>query len=313
MIEENNKEWIEPIRLNAFDRDLDQNGRIVYEIIQADLLSDYFRIDSKTSTIELTEGKTLDFENIAALQRLSALTTAMESRSSAKFETVPYDEFLLAYDEVDINLLIMARDLGTPALNSTIVAKIIVKDVNDHKPSFSKSLYTAQVLETANSGDVFRVEAIDLDAANTPNSEVTYRIETGARDKFYIEPTTGQIKITENTDLDRDMFGTSYLLKVSASNSGKKFKINVLDDRDECFVKIEVKDVNNKIPRFVSGEGRSVLVGEVSESAEVGSEVLQMKAEDLDMNANLSYSIFGVEAFNEKRDLLGVELVKVFF
>jgi len=166
------------------------------------------------------------------------------------------------------------------------------------------------VLETASSGDVLRVDAVDLDAANTPNSEVTYRIETGARDKFYIEAATGQIKITENTDLDRDVFGDSYLLKVSASNSGKKLSSG-LDSRDECYVRVEVKDVNNKRPRFVVGEDQVGMVGEVNEAAVVGTGVMQVRALDSDLDANLSFFIAGVEAFDEKRQAVRVELVKV--
>ena len=57
-----------------------------------------------------------------------------------------------------------------------------------------------------------------MDAPNTPNSEVTYRIETGARDKFQIDSITGQVTITEDTNLDRDVYGISYLLKITANN-----------------------------------------------------------------------------------------------
>lgn len=47
-IEENSAKWLEPIKLQALDRDIGINSAIVYEIIGGDYLTDYFTIDNKT-------------------------------------------------------------------------------------------------------------------------------------------------------------------------------------------------------------------------------------------------------------------------
>lgn len=123
------------------------------------------------------------------------------------------------------------------------------------------------MLETAKSGHVFQVNAIDLDAPNTLNSKVNYRIESGGKDKFYIDSNTGWVKITENALLDRDLFGASYLLKIIANDFGtlnenltmhssyrnnRSFTyVNYTDDlMNVCYLNIEIVDVNNKNPQF---------------------------------------------------------------
>ena len=45
-IEENSAKWLEPIKLQAFDRDIGLNSVIVYEIVGSDYLVDYFKIEN---------------------------------------------------------------------------------------------------------------------------------------------------------------------------------------------------------------------------------------------------------------------------
>ncbi len=124
------------------------------------------------------------------------------------------------------------------------------------------------MIETAKTGPVFQVNAVDLDAPNTLNSKVNYRIESGGKDKFYIDSNTGWIRINENANLDRDLFGSSYVLKIIANDFGtlnenltlhSSYRNNrsfaFLNDTDNsmnvCSVKIEILDVNNKKPQFL--------------------------------------------------------------
>ena len=123
VIEENSSKWIEPIRLQALDQDLDFNSQIVYEIVESDFLVDYFAIDAKTNFVVLKEGQQLDFEKISQLHSMKNLFKIQSPIVSDS--TV--DEYILASDEIDINLIVKAKDLGTPSLYSLIAAKIIVK------------------------------------------------------------------------------------------------------------------------------------------------------------------------------------------
>lgn len=109
-----------------------------------------------------------------------------------------------------------------------------------------------------------------MDAPNTPNSKIFYRIESGSKDKFLIDSNTGIIKINENANLDRDLFGSFYTLKIIANDYGS---VNINDDQTTtnspdrnnnknltgsdktnniCYLMIEIIDVNNKKPEFVT-------------------------------------------------------------
>jgi hypothetical protein len=185
--------------------------------------------------------------------------------------------------ELDLNLEIRVYDLGVPSLSSKIVAKIIVKDVNDNQPKFEKIFYSTRLLETTKFGDVFQVKAVDADSPNTFNSKIIYSIDAGNdKEKFLIDSHSGIVRVVENSDLDRDLFGSFYTLKIIASdlasisknrknesrsnskemspnsNSStttdlavaggvepkKKIKLNI------CYLFIEIVDVNNKKPEF---------------------------------------------------------------
>ena len=95
-----------------------------------------------------------------------------------------------------------------------------------------------------------QVKAIDFDAPYTPNSMISYRIESGGKDKFSINSESGVVRISENAVLDRDLFGSEYLLKVVANDFGRSGLSGTSDAENVCFVKISIIDVNNKKPDF---------------------------------------------------------------
>lgn len=61
----------------------------------------------------------------------------------------------------------MALDNGTPALSATQSLTIIVVDVNDEVPVFTRSLYESFICENEDPGAVvIKVEAIDKDSGS---------------------------------------------------------------------------------------------------------------------------------------------------
>ncbi len=66
---------------------------------------------------------------------------------------------------------------------------------------------------------VTTVHALDNDGT-APNSEIIYRIDNGARDKFRINDQTGSIIVESGASLDRDLYGDSYILEVLAIDRG---------------------------------------------------------------------------------------------
>jgi hypothetical protein len=101
-----------------------------------------------------------------------------------------------------------------------------------------------------------------LDAPNTINSKINYRIESGAREKFSIDANTGMVKLDDDTNLDKDLYGSFYTLKIAADDlasinnkqltTSKTFNNGTNSTENVCFLMIEIQDVNNKKPEFVS-------------------------------------------------------------
>lgn len=130
-----------------------------------------------------------------------------------------------------------------------------MKDINDNLPKFEKSNYSVSVLETATKGDLLKVVARDIDAENTRNSKINYRIAKGGKEKFKIDPESGVISIIENSELDRDLFAHNYTLEIIAFDFGTYIEsLNNLTKSNEtfCNVFIDIIDVNNKKPEFAS-------------------------------------------------------------
>ena len=149
LIEENSAKWLEPVRLQTVDRDLGDNAIVSYEIIAADIFMDYFNIEQRTGALLLRSNRTLDFEEIFRMRQ------EMKSKMiNNLFDDYPMN---LGPGEVELNLVVIAKDHGNPSLNSKIIVKIVVKDLNDHKPVFQSKLYNAKVLETAKSGDFYDI------------------------------------------------------------------------------------------------------------------------------------------------------------
>jgi len=120
-IEENSSKWIEPIRLQAVDRDIGLNGIVAYDIIDGDYMMNYFKIDRNTNSIVLKENVTLDFEELYKLHHNNKSSKPISKAKSY------LSNLLLNPGEIDLNLVINAYDLGEPSLSTKIIVKIIVK------------------------------------------------------------------------------------------------------------------------------------------------------------------------------------------
>jgi hypothetical protein len=142
-IQENSQQWIQSIKLQASDRDTGPNGAIKYEIVDGDFFVDYFEINM--NTIVLKANLTLDFEELYQLKQENK-NKAERIVTSSSFSS------LINSGEIDLNLIVRVKDQGSPSLSSDIIAKIIVKDVNDNKPQFESMFYSTKILETARFG-----------------------------------------------------------------------------------------------------------------------------------------------------------------
>ena len=242
LIEENSNKWLESPKLQSIDNDIDMNGAVYYMIVDGDCV-EKLEIDKKTNKIVLKKNQTFDFEELYELRKARRLFDFGLASNN------------LQNDEIHLHLVVMVKNFGTPALSSKTIVKIIVKDVNDNAPKFEKKIYYAKVLETATNGDLVNVNATDLDAIDTPNSKINYRIVNGSKEKFLVDASSGMIKIMPNAQLDRDLYGDNYTIEVVANDFGANlaFSSNKSEpNTDTCHVIIEIVDVNNKRPEFLS-------------------------------------------------------------
>lgn len=88
------------------------------------------------------------------------------------------------------------------------------------------------------------------DDASAPNNEVVYRIQSGAGDKFVIDPTSGILSVANGASLDPDLTeprSLHYSLSVIAIDGGiGKHQLTATTQ-----VEIDIQDVNNKPPVLV--------------------------------------------------------------
>ena len=183
------------------------------------------------------------------------------------------------------NLTVRGFDLGTPSLFTDVSVIVYLVDTNDNPPVFSRLQYSVTIPEdTPGLTPVLQVSATDGDGSS-PNNQLVYRIQAGAKDKFVINTETGMISISEGANLDPDLtqpITLGYLLEVVAIDGG------VGSDRLTGWtsVMVNITDVNNKPPRLASLE--PVVV---REDVEVGRKVVKLSALDPDSSAQLVFSL----------------------
>ncbi|XP_075437675.1 protocadherin-16-like [Ascaphus truei] len=241
------------VTVTSTDRDSGENGRVTYRVLSAE--NGVFHIHPENGT----------------------LFTAQQMELDPRWPLV--------------DVLVEARDHGSPSLASLTVVQILVLDVNDHAPSFPQPQYSASVSEDLPLGSTILVlEATDADLAQE-NSGLDYTILSGnTGNAFQVQSglrfwnghfqRIGSVILADPLDFEAIPF---YNLTLGASDRGLPQKSRSVP------VLITILDVNDNPPVFPRPQ-YTVLV---SEAAPVGSEVLRVLAQDSDSGNNglVSYRI----------------------
>ncbi|MEQ2244133.1 hypothetical protein ILYODFUR_014045 [Ilyodon furcidens] len=171
-------------------------------------------------------------------------------------------------------LTVVAQDKGSVPLSSSTTVEVTVLDMNDHRPQFESSSYTADISEDVPIGSlVLEVRATDLD--DGPNSQIFYFLSHGSQSMFIIDQNTGRI-ITA-APLDREKTA-SYTFEVYATDSSPANPLNSTAE-----VTIYIQDVNDNAPFFI----QDPLILNISASSVSSRRILAtMRAEDKDFGAN---------------------------
>ena len=180
------------------------------------------------------------------------------------------------YDEFDI--VVRAKDQGTPAQTSTTTVHLNVSDVNDNSPVFYPANYHIRVPETEPTHtSVIQVKAVDRDSGT--NAVVHYSIQDGADQKFAINIETGWITLTEPLNREQKNY---YRISVSAQDQPGRVA------SEPAIVEVWVTDGSESIPEFSEPSGGySFTVTEGSTNRNVGI----ISATSRDTTSSFTYTI----------------------
>ncbi|XP_067685436.1 cadherin-23-like [Haliotis asinina] len=200
---------------------------------------------------------------------------------------VPADSFVI--DDVTGDILVWSKldgDVGPGFYNLTLEATdggnkssttwlyIVLKDVNDNYPQFTRNIYNVPVDENLPNGtSVADIVASDADSGT--NGQIRYSITSGdGQTSFDIDTTTGEITTisTLNYEIKR-----IFSLVVMATDSGTP-----LPKSATTMVVISLNDLNDNSPVFTP----STLTVQVTENVGIGTTVVTMVASDADSDAN---------------------------
>lgn len=193
----------------------------------------------------------------------------------------------LEYEKVNsYTLTLQVRN--NPDLVAEAQLNIKVIDENNQSPVFN-NIESGSVLEHEPAGTVvMQVSAIDGDGTY-PNNRVTYKIDDkdpSLLEKFSINPDTGIV--TTKVEFDREEKEYYALTVIAEDGAPSSLLRNGRPNQTPNKFRIVIKDKNDNPPYFPQQH----YTAEVPEDADIGSKVIEVKAEDLDTEASVTtYSI----------------------
>jgi len=188
----------------------------------------------------------------------------------------------------DFLFAVACADYGRPSLTSHRQVRVLVADVNDHAPTFSRDVYQAEVIENNYVGAALLV-ATAHDADDGDNARLTYSVVGPQSDNFRVDQTTGEI--TAVTSFNREMTSTVSFIVVARDAGSPPLSGSAL-------VVVSVVDVNDNSPVFDVADGGEYSF-RVEENQAAGTFVGQVSAFDADSNdnGNVSYILVGDASF----------------
>ncbi|CAI9732472.1 protocadherin beta-16-like [Octopus vulgaris] len=163
--------------------------------------------------------------------------------------------------------------------------KVILEDINDHKPQFQKKQITIEFSEDDSKGARRSLpNAVDKDVGLL-NSQITYQLKKKKDEPFTLTVSknldgTSELSINLGERLNREVKDI-YSLQVIAKDGGYPTKQSILG------VKISVTDVNDNVPIFSQNIYNVSIKNELHQEAPIV--VLSAKDMDIGENANITY------------------------
>ncbi|XP_076020985.1 protocadherin alpha-7-like [Genypterus blacodes] len=182
------------------------------------------------------------------------------------------------------DILITARDLGSPALSSTKVIRVDVLDVNDNRPLFSESPYTFYVAENNKPGiPMFSVSAHDDDESQ--NAAVTYSLDRktwGSAVSSFLNINEADGAVIALKSFDFETMKTFQFHVVATDSGSPPLSSNVT-------VNVFILDQNDNPPVILyplSSNGSAEGVEEIPRNVNAAHLVTKVRAYDADIGYN---------------------------
>ncbi|XP_055668811.1 protocadherin beta-16-like [Falco peregrinus] len=204
-----------------------------------------------------------------------------------RYAELVLDRALDREQQAEIAFTITAVDGGSPPRSGTALIRVVVLDVNDNAPVFSRSLYKVPLLENSSQDTlVVAVSARDLDSGT--NGEIAYSIVQNSeenRHTFKINPESGQIRLKKSVDYEETK---TYEIDVQATDGGGLSA--------HCKVQVQVQDVNDNAPEVII----TSLTSTLSEAAPPNTVVALFNVRDRDSgdNGRVSCELPGEQPFS---------------
>ena len=180
-------------------------------------------------------------------------------------------------------LTVSAHDNGVPQMSDTTDVEIVIVDVNDNKPLFTKPTYHGSVSEDAIPGTSI-LEILATDRDQNLNGRIMYTFDGGndGDGAFVVDVYSGIVRT--NRPLDRETVPYYELVALALDRGTPQLSSTVP-------IIVEVGDINDNPPKFESKQ----LEYYIKENSPLGSVVGVIEAVDPDEgeNAVITYSIIG--------------------
>ncbi|KAG8275345.1 beta-catenin binding [Homalodisca vitripennis] len=192
----------------------------------------------------------------------------------------------------DYSLQVVAMDGG--GLKGTGTVSIIVSDINDMPPAFTKDEWVTEVSESEDGRipdhAILTVNVIDQDETN----DFYYKVVEGSglgTDKFMMVRNpdgTGSLRVTNPLDYEDPLQSSGFRFKIQVNDQGP----NSTEDKNHVassWVVVRLRDINDNSPRF----DKTSSTVSLQEDVEVGTLVDTFLARDPDQGGQgrVTYSI----------------------
>ncbi|VDP59782.1 unnamed protein product, partial [Schistosoma mattheei] len=134
---------------------------------------------------------------------------------------------------------IVCSDNGIPSLTSSYVIKVIVQDLNDNPPVFTKDYHNFFVQENSPINTLIN-KVIATDADSEKNAEIKYQLSQDGEEYFTINQLDGTIytKIIFDRELKQN-----YRFQVYANDNGQPIALTATTT-----IEVTIVDVNDNTP-----------------------------------------------------------------